>query len=45
MPKKLQTANSPSQQKISAVPKVIELTKDKLEVRYKGGKENNRRTY
>ena len=36
MPKKLQGPNSPTQQKLGAGPKVIELAKDKLNVRYKG---------
>ena len=36
MPKKLQKANSPTQQKIGAGPKVIELAKNKLNVTYKG---------
>ena len=36
MPKKLQKANSPTQEKTGAGPKVIELAKDKLNVRYKG---------
>ena len=36
MPKKLQKANSPTQQKTGAGPKVIEFAKDKLNVRYKG---------
>ena len=36
MPKKLQKANSPTQQKTGAGPKVIELAKDKLNVRHKG---------
>ena len=36
MPKKLQKSNSTPQQKTSAGPKVIELAKDQLNVRYKG---------
>ena len=36
MPKKLQKANSPTQQKTGAGHKVIELAKDKVNVRYKG---------
>ena len=36
MPKKLQMSISPSQQKAGARPKVIELAKDKVNVRYKG---------